>query len=469
MSEKRSIVIIGGGISGLALAAYCKDGGFNSIILEKDQSPGGKLKTSTVDGFLLEHGANTTSSNLAFEELVNLVGLNEELIKPQSARTKRFIVKKNKLKEVSPKPKDILFTSLLSAKGKTELFKERFKKRRTEYTEETVGEFFERRFGKDVVDTLVDPFIAGIYAGDPYQLSMKSVMPKLLELEAKHGSITKAIKTEKDNFGKREIVTFRAGMQSLIDGLANYIGSDNILCNMDVGTVDHLENGQYAISLKQDGLDLEIVADVIVFATPALVTAKFLGRFSPELAELLELSHPNMVVLHLGYDRSAIKKPFEGFGFLIPKKENKAFLGAVANSSFLPNRAPQDKHLFTLFIGGTRDQQQLNTNKEELVTRAIQEFQELMKISSPPVFTHQVEWPKAIPQFTIGHQAMLEGLDFFEANMNNIHVLGSFRSGLSVADCVAGAKKAHGKLIKDYSKQSYLASIDQDYFDKQKQ
>jgi len=463
VNDQRSIVIIGGGISGLSLAAYCKDGGFNSIVLEKDSDVGGKLRSIEKDGYLLEHGANTTSSNTAFEQMISLLGLEQKVLRPSTESQKRYIVKNNKLKEVSPKPKDILTSSLLSAKGKMALFAERNKKKRDNYDEETVGQFFERRFGREVVENFVDPIIAGIYAGDPYQLSMRSVMPKLIELEAEYGSITKALKKEKNAFPKREIIAFEKGMQDLIDGLKEYIGRDNILCDMNVKKVNHLENGQFAIELSQDGIDLEIEADSVVFATPSNITAKFIRPISSDLADIMQLHHPKMHVVHLGYDQSALKKKFKGFGFLVPSKEQKALLGAIANSSFLAGRAPEGKQLFTLFIGGTRNEQQLSNNKEHFVRQAIQDFEEIMKIEQPAEMRHELTWENAIPQFSIGHQALLEGIQFFESNIKNLYILGGFRSGLSVSDCVAGAKKAHGRIVKDYSMQSYLASKDAEY------
>ncbi len=469
MNDQRSIVIIGGGISGLSLAAYCKDGGFNSIVLEKNKDVGGNLNTILKDGYLLETGANTTSSNLAFEEMVKLLGIEEHVLRPSSNSQKRFIVKNNKLKEVSPKPKDILTSPLLSTRGKMALFGERNKKKRDTFEEETVGQFFERRFGREVVESFVDPIIAGIYAGDPYQLSMRSVMPKLIELEAEYGSITKALKKQKGALPKREVVTFDQGMQVLINALKDYIGHDNILCEMNVNKVNHLENGQFAIELSQQGMDLEIVADSVVFATPSYVTAEFIRPFSPELADLMKLHHPKMAVVHLGYDQLALKKPFKGFGFLVPSKEQKALLGAIANSSFLMGRAPQGKHLFTLFVGGTRNEQQLVNNKDHFINQAILDFETIMGISQPAEMKHIIEWDRSIPQFTIGHQALLEGIQFFEGNIKNLYILGGFRNGLSVSDCIAGAKKAHGRLVKDYSMQSYLASIDEEYRKKQKQ
>ncbi len=454
MEEQRSIVIIGGGISGLALGAYIKDGGFNSIILEKDDRVGGKIKTQQRDGFTFDIGANTTSTNIALEELVKILGIDDQVIRPGDKAGKRYILKKNKLKKVSPKPKDILFSNLLSLGAKWQLFTERYKKPKEEFEDESVGAFFERRFGREIVDRVINPVISGIYAGDPYQLSVQSVFPKLLEYEQQYGSITKALKAERKHLPKREVISFKNGMTSLVEGLVNYIGKENILNGMNVQKVTPLDNGQFAIDLLQAGNNYEIVADVVVFATPSNVTANFLRPISEDMANLLQLAYPKVLVLTLGFPKQAIKKPLDGFGFLNPKIEGKSFLGATANSSFLSDRAPDNQELFTLYIGGTGNQGDL----EKQVPQAISEFKKIMKINAEPSFQNQFIWEEAIPQMEVGHHNLVEGLEFFEKNMNNIYVLGNYRHGLSVADCVAGAKKTHGQIIKDYSRQSFLAS-----------
>ena len=461
MEQQRSIVIIGGGISGLSLGTYIKDGGFNSIILEKQAQPGGVLQTKFEQEYLLELGANTTTSNLALEELVNIVGLQNEFITPDASANKRYIVKKNKLRKLSPKAKDILLSSLLSISGKWSVYKEQFQPAKEDYEEESVGEFFERRFSKEVVDYIVNPMIAGIYAGDPYQLSMRSVFPQVIDFEQDHGSVIKGLKAKQQEVGPRKMVSFARGMGSFITAMVNYIGEENILCNTEATKVIPLENGQFAIQLKQGETEVEIVADVVVFATPSYITAEFLRPISNELANLMQMPYPPLAVVHLGYDKAAFKQPFDSFGFLVPEKEQKHLLGAIANSTFLPNRAPADKQLFTLYVGGTRHQKELEQNADQLIAKAITEFQELVGVEGQPEFQSVTIWEKSIPQFQMNHQQIKEGFEFFEANVDNLHILGNYRSGLSVADCVQGAKRTHGKLIKDYSRQSYHASKNQ--------
>ena len=460
MEDQRSIVIIGGGLSGLALGSFIKDGGFNCIILEKESQPGGVIQTAQKNDFILEYGANTTTTNLAVEELVSILGLEDELIEPSENVKKRYILHKNKLKAVSPKPNDILFSSLLSMGAKWSIFTEPNKKKRESYDDETVGAFFERRFDREIVDKLVNPMIAGIYGGDPYQLSMQSVFPKLIEFENEHGSVIKGLKNSKEGLGRRKIISFKNGMGTLTNAMADYIGRENILCGMQAKQVTPLENGQFSIIITENEQQLEIVADVVVFATPSYVTAEFVRPISEDLANLMQLQYPKMAVVHLGYEASEVTKTIDGFGFLVPEQEHKALLGAMANTSFLPNRSPEGTKLFTLFVGGMRQQNNLHSNPEQFIQQAVIDFEEIMGIAAQPVLKEHTILENAIPQFGLGHQQMIEGFNFFETNLQNIHILGNYRSGIAVSDCIQGAKRAHGKLIKDYSRQSYMANRD---------
>ena len=212
MEDKRSIVIIGGGVTGLSLGAYVKDAGFNSVIIEKESQAGGSIRTVQQDGFVFDQGANSTSANLAFEQMVGILGLEQQMVAPSEAFKKRYILKKNKLREFKPSPSAILTTPLLSASAKKAVFSERFKSPRPTVEEESVGAFFERRFNKEIVDYLISPVLGGIYAGDPYKLGMESVMPKIAEMEVRYGSLTKAVKKEKDFMPKREVRSFKGGM-----------------------------------------------------------------------------------------------------------------------------------------------------------------------------------------------------------------------------------------------------------------
>ncbi|MBX2846474.1 MAG: protoporphyrinogen oxidase [Saprospiraceae bacterium] len=462
MEEARSIVIIGGGVTGLSLGAYMKDAGFNCIILEKGKRPGGVIQSVEENGYIFDVGANSTSSNLAFEQMVDILGLRDEVIAPTENFKKRYILKKKKLKHLNPKPSAFMTSSLLSGAGKKGILTERFKTASTTMDDESVGTFFERRFGKEIVDYIINPVLAGIYAGDPYKLGMQSVMPKIAELEARYGSLTKAIKKEKDFMPKREIRSFKKGMSTFIDGLVDYIGADDILSDTEVKKVVHNEDGTFSLGLLQEGYSLEIAADVVVFATPAYTTAEFIRPINNDMADLLaRVYYPKMMVLQLGFDAKSIKQKLDSFGFLVPEVEKKAFLGAIWNSALFPNRAPEGKKAFTLFIGGVRNEDQVTAeNIERLKSTAIDEFMEIMGIKDVPEYVNHYIWDKAIPQMDVGHQSLVESIGMFEGNIKNLHIIGNYRSGLSVADCVLGAKQAHGRLIKDYSRQSFWAAKD---------
>lgn len=460
--DTRSIVIIGAGITGLSLGAYLKDAGFNCIILEKEQETGGALKTIHENGYTFDLGANSTGSNLAFEQMIDILNIRDKVISPTDSFKKRYILKKNKLKQLDPKPTALMTSSLLSTAGKKGVLTERFKTAHTTLDDESVGAFFERRLGKEVVNYIVNPMLAGIYAGDPYKLGMQSVMPKIAELEARYGSLTKGLKAEKDALPKREVRSFKNGMKDLIEGLTNYIGTDDILTNTAVKKVNHNPDGTYTLSLLQDGFALDIQADVVVFATPAHVTAEFVRPINNDMGNMLAgIYYPKMMVLHLGFDNNSIKKKMDSFGFLVPEVESKTFLGAIWNSAIFPNRAPSGKTAFTLFLGGVRQEHLLSDdNIETLRQKAVEEFMSIMKIKDVPEYMDHYIWEKAIPQMDVGHQNVVEGIGMFESNIKNLHIIGNYRTGLSVSDCILGAKQAHGRIIKDYSRQSFWAAKD---------
>ncbi len=458
LDDQRSIVIIGGGISGLALAAYIKDAGFNSIILEKTGRVGGSLQTINKEGYTFEYGADSTLKNLAFDQLVGMVSLKDELTQPSDKFSKKYILKKGKLHALKSSPSAMLTSGLLSSKGKKGILAERFKVTSNTLDDESVGNFFERRYGKAVVDSVVNPVVAGVYAGDPYKLGMKSILPKLAELEVRYGSISKGLKKEHDVIPEYEYQSFKNGMSTLVNRLADYVGKEDILLNTEAKAVR--PNGKkYALLLMQDGIELQIEADVVVFATPAYITAELVKSINVDMAALLEkVNYPRMMVLHLGFDSKAVKRKHNGFGFMVPRSENKHFLSARYNSSLFNNRSPEGKAVFTLFVGGVQQDHLLNDDVDSLIHTVIAEFKEIMKISADPELVDYKIWEHSIPQFDVGHQDIIDGLEFFEQNTLNLHFVGNYRNGLSIADCIKGAKQTHGKLVKDYSFQSYYAA-----------
>jgi len=308
------------------------------------------------------------------------------------------------------------------------------------------------------VDYIINPYTSGVCAGDAYQLGMKAVVPYLLEWEARHGSISKAFKKEKTPAVDETHYSFKGGMQTLVDALHNYIGADDILLNTQVKKVRR-PNERFSLDIDQEGMTLQIEADVVVFATPAHVTSILMGDINADMAGLFnKVVHPKLGVLHLLFDKAAVKRKTDGYGFVVPKLEHRHFLSATYNSALFPQNYSPDQAAFTLTFGGMQQANFLeHQDIEAVIKKAIKEFMTIMKIKSPPVFQQHTIIEKSIPQYGVEHHQLLEGLDLFEKNMTNIHFIGSYRKGLSISDCILGAKQAHGRLVKDYSFQSYYA------------
>gem|GEM_PF-6613648 len=456
LEDSRSIVIIGAGISGLALGAYIKDAGFNCILLEKKGRIGGNLESNSLNGQILEWGACTSPSNTAFDQLNQVLGISDKVIPVHSNANKRSILKKGKLKSVGTSPSSVASSGVFSFKGRQRFMAERYKKPNLSEEDESIGSFVERRFGQEAVDYVANPWAAH-FGGDPYELGMRTNFPQLLDWEARHSSISKAFK--KEDALTSDTVGYIGGMTTLVNALENYIGQEDILLNTEVTKVSR-PNVKYEIQLEQDGQHMQIEADVVVFATPAFVTAQLIQSINSDIAGLLaQVVYPNTAVAHLLFDKKTIKRKTDNYGLMVPANQDQHFLSATYNSSLFPDQYDSSMTAISLLLGGRRQGHLLEHQEiDRLVDKAVDELSAILKISAAPLAKEFRVRDKAIPQFGLNHFEVVNGLNLFEKNMSNIHFIGSYRNGLSVADCIRGAKQAHGRLIKDYSFQSYYSN-----------
>ena len=203
----------------------------------------------------------------------------------------------------------------------------------------------------------------------------------------------------------------------------------------------------YVVTYKADNELHEVVCEHVVSTLSAYQIAPLIKHLSTETAtSLSEIIYPPLVVLNLAYPKNSISQPLDGFGFLVPKNEHKHFLGAIWNSIVFPQKAPEDLALFTLFIGGVRDQDALNTDKEQTIKNAIKEFELVMQINAEPVLNESHLWNHSIPQLNLGYLELLKKLELFESRHLGFHISGNFRSGVAVGDCITYAKRLVSKI-----------------------
>ncbi len=419
----KDAVIIGGGISGLVTAYKLQEEGFNTLLLEKEDRLGGSLYTTFRDGFILEKGAQTVLSS---EEFLNLC--NELNIKPIFASNlvsnKRFIYKNKKLIELPTSLLSFISSDLFSLRGKIRLFLEPFIEPK-DIKNETISEFVKRRLGKEFLDNVVEPFVCGVFAGDPDQLSANLAIRRVKSLEKDYKSIIRGAIKKKSLGPSGKITSFEKGFYTLIKALADKVNYS-------------LENVALRISKKEDYYIIDaksgkIEAKSVILAVPAFSASYLLKSLTWSMSsELDEIVYAPVVVINIALKN---KKVPNGFGLLVPKTENKNILGVIFSSKIFPHFAPQGKELITVYVGGIRSKDLTELSIKEIEELAIKDLEEILGIKREDIlFIESFKWKKAIPQYNINYEKHLDTLNEIEKLNEGVFILGNFREGISTSD-----------------------------------
>ncbi len=453
--EHVEIAVVGAGVSGLATGYALQRAGRDVVVLEAGHTAGGVVRTQRWQDALIELGAN--SFQMKSPELRRLfaeLGIEKELISGSDTAKNRFILRDGRLQAVPMSPPAAIRTGILSGRAKLRLLAEPFI-RSIGDEDESLASFMRRRFGAEVVDYIVNPFIAGVYAADPEQLSLRAVFPLLAELEQEHGSVIRGMiarmrraRGEKKAPKERGLFSFREGMQTIARALAEKLGA-NLRTRHAVRQIR--KNGRH-FELEIDTSDGErtIRAGQVVLATPSYVSARLAQDIAPQAAAALNtISYPPLAIVHHLIAREHIGHALDGFGFLVPEKEQRSTLGCIFSSSLFPGRSPQGLVLLTTFIGGQR-QPELTRLPERAIGRlAFDELKELLDISAEAQAerVHIIE--KAIPSYGLQHPHLLQQIAAQERD--GLYFGGNFRGGPSVGDCLLnGLQRADSIERTDY-------------------
>lgn len=455
------VAVIGAGISGLMTAFFLKQHGIPVVVLEKDDRPGGTMKTERENGWLIETGPNSTlETTPLFRQLFRDLNLETQLTYADPSGNLRFIVRNGQLRLLPTGLGSFLVTGLWSFPGKLRLLREPFIGRGK--GEESIAEFVERRLGREFLDYAINPFVAGVYAGDPRSLSVQWAFPKLYALEAKYGGLIKGVlggrrerkqRAEKAK-DRAEMFSFRDGMEVLPQALARALGSSIELgCTID--TLGESDNRREILYHKA-GQQHRLAVSAAVLSVPAHAAAKFIAPVSTSLASSLSsISYPPVAEVFLGFHREQIKRSLKGFGFLMPEIERRKILGTIWSSSLFPGRTPGEGYVaLTTFVGGARQPALALESDEQILTNTMDNLQSLMNIQGPPVFTKIRKWEKAIPQYNVGYGEVLRSIDEFEERHPGMFFCGNYRGGIAVGDCVMSAEKTAenvAEYLKKYS------------------
>ncbi len=430
-------LVLGAGISGLSAAYHLQKAGKEVLIVDKNTQPGGVIQSVEKQGYILDFGANSASMTPRLSEVIEDLGLQEDLQEPTAAAANRYIARDGVLHRVYPSPKFIFGTDLLSRSAKWRLAREPFIGP-ADARDETVEAFFSRRLGREAFEYLVEPVLGGIYAGVPARMHMASVMPRLIEWEREHGSLFQGMTAARKagGSGGRQLFSFRKGMQQLPLSIAEKLG-DRLLLGQKITKIIATKAG-FEVQIEKQGEKQKIRCQQLTWALPASQYA-LLKHISLQATEALaQIPYVSMGMLFLGFEREQISHSMDGFGFLVPTKESRELAGAIWNSAIFPNRAPEGKALFTLFVGGGRNPFSSQAAAASAAIEAQKQFKSLMGISGDAGFEHFHFWPQAIPQYEMGHPGILAELAAAEAAVEGLRFLGNFRKGVSVGDCVGG-------------------------------
>jgi oxygen-dependent protoporphyrinogen oxidase len=460
-----SVAVIGGGITGLTAAFALKQRGLRVVLYESGRRVGGTIVSERRDGYLAELGPTSmTPPESTVAQLLTDLGLEQSRITASPAALHRYIIRRGKPVRLPSTPAELLTSRLLSNIAKLAIFGEPLIEAPDTPMDESVAAFVRRRFNQEIVDYLANPFIAGTFAGDPEQLSLRHALPHLQALERTHGSVVKAY--VKGMKGRRAIgemssaapklLSFRNGLAEIPEALERELKGV-----VRFGSpVTQIRTGTRGWTVGAAFQAAEVY-EAVIYAAPAYALDEIDLDFpgSERLSTLSSIVYPPVAVLALGFRREQVAHPLDGLGFLVPEVERRRILGVIFSSSLFPGRAPEGHVLLTVFLGGTRDPDFVNTDPQTLTARVLDELRILLGVQGDPTFrAHQV-WPKAIPQYALGYGRFKDIMDHTEQANPGLVLAGTYRDGISLGEAMASGERAASRVAALFGQESVAQGV----------
>ena len=441
------VVVVGAGISGLTAARLLLGRGHQVAVFDQGEIPGGRMRSERIGGFLMEHGANSVLGPApAVDELVAALDLAGEKIPRRAGARNRYLVRAGVARALPVDPWAFFMSGFFTVAGRLRLLMEPFAAARSD--DETIAAFARRRLGQEVLDYVIDPLVGGLYAGDPEQLSMSAVFPRLKQLECRFGSVLLgALRSRRKRGGQpdayapgqRRLFSFREGLAALPHALAGQLAGSLYLGHR-VESVRRGAGGHFRVLVRSGATARWIMANSVVIALPAYAAADVLAGVDRPLAEALaEIGHPPLSVVFLGYRASALAHPLDGLGVLMPAVEKRGVLGMLFSSTLFPGRAPNEHVALTAFVGGARQPQLALLAPGELAALVQREVRQLLGARAAPTLVRTRRWRRGLPQPGVDHAARLGRIAAFESEHAGLFLTGNYFSGVSTAACVEQA------------------------------
>lgn len=449
----KRIAIIGGGISGLALAYRLEQllPTVEITLLEQRDRVGGTIDTIRREGFQVEAGPNGfLDNNPATFNLCRDLGLGDHLVPAsETARRNRFLMLDGQLRKLPSGPLSFLFSGLFSWRAKWALLREKARPPRQESGDESIDAFARRRVGDEIADTLVDAFVTGIHAGDPKLLSIQAAFPRMAEFERSHGSVVRGMsaarklkRAEARSRGETppgplRMWSFRGGLRVLVDSLRDRLHRPPVTGVSVRRLLRFSPESRWEI--QAEGRD-RWEADAVVLACPAYQQAVLLQDLDATLAATIgEIAYNRIAVVALGFRKADMRNPLDGFGYLSPGRSKRDVLGVQWCSSIYPDRAPTDHVLLRAMCGGWHRAEMVDWDEAQLIQAVRGELRQSLGIEAEPVFHHLVRWERAIPQYHLGHLERLARIEERRQQHAGLYLHGNAYRGVALNDCVEQA------------------------------
>ncbi len=444
-SEVLDVVVIGGGIAGLAAAYELQARGVSFRLFERVARPGGVILTDRIEGFTIDAGPDALLiQKPAAVELCRQIGLGGRLMPTKKPRT-AYIIRDGRLHPLPESsilgiPRDVralATTRLFSMAGKARMAAELIVPARPE-ADESIASFIGRRFGREAVTYLAEPLLAGIHAGDVNRLSMRGLFPRFMDAERRHGSVLRAFRQLRQpatRSGDGAFYSLPGGLVELVDTLVATLPPPALHLGVPVARI--VPNGQYVVRSHEG----EVRARSVILTTPAYAAAELVQAFDPDLASLCAgVPYASSATVAFGYRREAIRHSLLGSGFVVPRVEKTTIMAASWVSSKWPDRAPEGHVLLRAFIGGARDPGAMQLSDDEIRSAAERELGRLLGIAGPPLFARVYRWNRANAQHEVGHLDRIAAIERRLERWPGLYVTGSGFRGVGIPDCIADAR-----------------------------
>ncbi|MEY8351508.1 protoporphyrinogen oxidase [Bacillus cereus] len=466
---KKKVVIIGGGITGLTTAYYLqkeiREKGLpvDTLLIEASGKLGGKIQTVRKDGFTIERGPDSfLERKESAARLAKELGLGDQLV--NNATGQSFVLVNNRLHKmpsgsmmgIPTQITPFLFSGLFSPIGKVRAGFDFVLPRSKPVSDQSLGQFFRRRLGNEVVENLIEPLLSGIYAGDIDQMSLMATFPQFYQVEQKYRSISLGMrnlapKKEKDTAPKGIFLTLKTGLQSIVDKIEERLDAGTVVKGTRIEKVSKMGDG-YMITLSNGK---EVYADSIVVAASHKVLPSMFAQYK-EFRFFRNTPSTSVANVALAFPKEAIKRDINGTGFVVSRNSDFSITACTWTHKKWPHTTPEGKVLLRCYVGRPGDEAIVEQTDEEIVQFILEDLQKTMDIKSNPDFTIVSRWKDAMPQYTVGHKDRMKKLTtFMDKELPGIYLAGSSYAGSGLPDCIDQGEAAVQRVL------SYLEKIDE--------